>query len=86
MNKFLPTFILLMILAASPLVANHISSNLVFTARMSGAQENPAVTTDGQGVAVVSLDQTQSNLYVNVSLSSLSGPITGAHFMKLLWE
>ncbi|HXR80335.1 MAG TPA: CHRD domain-containing protein, partial [Saprospiraceae bacterium] len=79
MNKFLPTFILLMILAASHLMANHISSNLVFTARMSGAQENPAVTTDGQGVAVVSLDQTQSNLYVNVSLSSLSGPITGAH-------
>jgi Cu/Zn superoxide dismutase len=79
MNKFLPTFILFMILMAKPLLANHISSNLVFTAQLGGAQENPAVVSDGQGVAVVTLDQSQSNLYVNVSLSSLSGPITGAH-------
>jgi len=30
-------------------------------------------------VAIISLDQTQSNLYINVSLSSLSSPIVGAH-------
>jgi Cu/Zn superoxide dismutase len=79
MNKFLPTLILFLLLASSPLLANHLTTNLVFTARMSGAQENPAVATDAQGVAVVSLDRSQSNLYVNVSLSNLSGPITGAH-------
>jgi Cu/Zn superoxide dismutase len=79
MNKYVHTFLLLLLFAGSPLWASHLSSNLVFTARMSGDQESPQVSSDGQGVAVISLDQTQSNLFINVSLSNLSGPITGAH-------
>ncbi len=79
MNRYLQTFLLLLLFAGSPLWASQFSSNLVFTARMSGDQESPQVATEGQGVAIVSLDQTHSNLYINVSLSNLSGPITGAH-------
>lgn len=79
MNKHLRTLFLLFVLCAHSAYATHLSSNLVFTARMTGDQENPAVTSNGQGVAVFSLDQTMSNLFINVSLSSLSGPITGAH-------
>jgi len=79
MSKYLHFFLLLFVLASSPLFAGPLSSNLVFTARMSGDQENPQVASDGQGVAVLTFDQTQTNVYLNVSLSNLSSPITGAH-------
>ena len=79
MSKYLHFFLLLFVLAGSPLIAGPLSSNLVFTARMSGDQENPQVASDGQGVAVLTFDRTQTNVYINVSVSNLSSPITGAH-------
>lgn len=73
--------LLLMVLLGSwgSLRADHLSSNLLFTAKMSGDSEIPAVVTDGQGLGVFTFDEKKSTLYVNVSLSSLSGPITGIH-------
>ncbi|HEX5112172.1 MAG TPA: CHRD domain-containing protein [Saprospiraceae bacterium] len=79
MRKYLHFFLLLFVLASSPLMAGQLSSNLVFTARLSGDQENPQVASDGQGVAVLTFDRTQTNVYINVSVSNLSSPITGAH-------
>ena len=79
MRKYLHFFLLLFVLASSPLMAGPLSSNLVFTARLSGDQENPQVASDGQGVAVLTFDRTQTNVYLNVSVSNLSSPITGAH-------
>src|SRR5688572_3465001 len=61
------------------LIANHLSSNLMFTAKMTGANEVPAVSTDGQGLGIFTFDEKRSTLYVNVSISNLSGPITGIH-------
>src|SRR5687767_11719925 len=46
---------------------------------MTGENEVPAVLTNGQGLGIFTFDEKKSTLYVNVSLSSLSGPITGIH-------
>src|SRR3989337_3820207 len=61
------------------LSAGHLTSSLLFTARMSGENEVPAVLTNGQGVGIFTFDEEKSTLYVNVSLSNLSGPLTGIH-------
>jgi hypothetical protein len=49
------------------------------SALMEGAQEVPAVTTGGTGVALAWLDQAHTSLTVQVSTSGLSGPITMGH-------
>jgi Cu/Zn superoxide dismutase len=59
--------------------AEHLSSHLLFTAKMNGDQEVPAVTSDGQGLGIFTLDEQKSTLYINVSLNNLSGAITGIH-------
>ncbi|HEY3385345.1 MAG TPA: CHRD domain-containing protein [Saprospiraceae bacterium] len=59
--------------------AEHLSSHLQFSARMSGSQEVPEVVSDAQGVAVFTLDKNKTTIYFNVSLNNLSGPITGMH-------
>lgn len=59
--------------------ANHLTSALMFTARMTGDAEVPAVATDGQGVAIITFDEERSTMYISVSLSNLSGPLTGIH-------
>jgi len=63
----------------SQVSAEHLSSHLQFSARMSGSQEVPEVVSDAQGVAVFTLDKNKSTIYFNVSLNNLSGPITGMH-------
>lgn len=77
-RKVLSIFILLAVLSFDAL-ADHLSSSLLFTARMHGDNEVPAVATDGEGVASFTFDQNLSTLYVNVSMSGLSGPISGIH-------
>jgi Cu/Zn superoxide dismutase len=79
MNRILFYFILLQVFTSNNLQAEHLSSHLQFTARMSGNQEVPIVVSDAQGVGVFTLDDKKSTLYINVSLSNLSGPITGMH-------
>src|SRR5687768_5091793 len=61
------------------LFAGHLSSNLIFTAQMSGASEVPAVSTNGQGVGVFTFDEKKSTLHFSVNLTNLSASITGIH-------
>ncbi|MDQ3015723.1 MAG: CHRD domain-containing protein [Bacteroidota bacterium] len=77
-RKLLPLLLILSTIC-SPAWADHLSSSLLFTARMNGGNEVPAVSTDAEGLGIISFDQKKSTLYVNVSLSSLSGAITGIH-------
>lgn len=51
-----------------------------FSASMSGANEVPAVTTSGAGMAQATLDKDTNVLKWKISYSGLSGPATAAHF------
>ena len=59
--------------------ADHLRTQLLLTARLSGAQEVPAVTTAAQGVAAFTLNETRDTLFVQAAFSGLSGAITLAH-------
>lgn len=54
--------------------------HLLFTARLSGAEEVPAVTTNGEGLVnmIVSADRTK--MLLSGAVTNLSGPVTAAHF------
>lgn len=64
-----------------PLVvqADHLSNSLQMTARMNGANEVPAVSTDAQGLGIFTLNDAKDALNINISVSGLSGDITGIH-------
>ncbi|WP_310391697.1 CHRD domain-containing protein [Hymenobacter sp.] len=69
------------LLLAAPLVASadHLRPHLLLSARLSGDQEVPAVTTTAQGVAGFTLNETRDTLFVQAAFNGLSGAITGAH-------
>jgi len=79
MNRILFFVCILSMSGTNILFADHLSSHLQFSAKMSGSQEVPAVTSDAQGIGIFTLDEKKSTLYINVSLSNLSGAITGMH-------
>lgn len=79
MNRIYIFLITLLIPMGGIIHAGHLSTHLQFTATLSGSQEVPEVVSDAQGVGVFTLDEDKTNLYINVSLSHLSGPITGMH-------
>lgn len=56
-----------------------LGDKLLLTAKLTGAQEVPAVVTNAQGVASFLLNKTQDSLCVSVTVTGLSGVITGAH-------
>lgn len=62
--------------------ATHLGANLLFSARLDGAQEVPSVTTNAIGVGSFMLNEARTELCVNVAVNGLSGPITGAHIHK----
>lgn len=51
-----------------------------YAAVLNGAQEVPAVTTNGTGVGTFNLSQDQTKLRFKVVVSGLSGAITNSHF------
>lgn len=59
--------------------ADHLSQKLMVSARLSGAQEVPAVTTNANGVASFFMNASMDTMCVNISVNGLSGPITGIH-------
>ncbi|MGB0930829.1 MAG: CHRD domain-containing protein, partial [Chitinophagales bacterium] len=59
--------------------AAHLSSTLQFTARMNGGHEVPPVMTDAEGLGVFTLSEDKSTLDINISVSGLSGEVTGIH-------
>lgn len=79
MNRILLFVSILFVGMTNMLHADHLSSHLQFSAKMSGANEVPAVLSDAQGIGIFTLDEAKTTLYINVSLNNLSGPITGMH-------
>ena len=69
-------------LLAAPLAASadHLRPHLLLTARLSGAQEVPAVATTGQGVAAITVNTRRDTIFIQAAFSGLSGPIMGVHF------
>jgi hypothetical protein len=53
--------------------------HLLFSAKLEGSQEVPAVATSATGVGSAVLNGTRDTLFVNISVTGLSGPITVAH-------
>ena len=70
------------VLLAAPLLASadHLRPHLLLSARLTGAQEVPAVTTNAQGVAGITVNATRDTIFIQAAFNGLSGPITGAHF------
>ncbi len=64
---------------ASTIFANHLSGNLLFSARFSGEQEVPPVETDATGVGSFFLNASMDTLCISITVNGLSGPIVGAH-------
>lgn len=82
MNKKLQNIMLGAILTIGTIsssFAAHLGDKLTFSARMNGAQEVPAVTTDGQGVAVLTLNGTRDTLCVSVFMAGTLTAINGIH-------
>ena len=82
MSKKLLRWLSATALLASPLFASadHLRPHLLLTARLSGAQEVPAVATSAQGVAAITLNATRDTIFIQAAFSGMSGPITGVHF------
>ncbi|WP_234369109.1 CHRD domain-containing protein [Brumimicrobium mesophilum] len=59
--------------------AAHLGDQLTFSARMNGAQEVPAVTTTGQGVATMVLNGTRDTLCVSIYTAGVPETIMGLH-------
>ncbi len=61
------------------LIDPQFSSDIIITAKMSGSNEVPAVTTDAVGVATVHFNEDFTLAIVNATVSNLSSAFTGAH-------
>lgn len=59
--------------------AEHLGGSLLFSARLSGDNQVPAITVDGEGVATFTLNESMDSLSVNISAAGLTGGITGVH-------
>ena len=59
-----------------------LEDGLYFDAFLDGAQEVPAVTTDAQGVAAITVSNDLSTISYEVVITGLSGDITNAHFHR----
>lgn len=58
-----------------------VASNFgTLTARLSGANEVPAASSNGSGTLSANIDRKTSVLSWTVTYAGLSGPVTGAHF------
>lgn len=55
------------------------SGNLLFAAKLDGAQSVPAVTTNANGIASVLLNRSMDTAIITATVQGLSGAITGIH-------
>lgn len=58
--------------------AQHLNDRLLLTAKLTGDQESPAVTTDAVGIASLLLNGNHDSLCLNITVTGMSGAITGA--------
>ncbi|GAA4021593.1 hypothetical protein GCM10022409_01580 [Hymenobacter glaciei] len=70
------------LLLATPRLASadHLRPHLLLSARLSGAEEVPAVATSAQGVAAITVNATRDTIFIQAAFSGLSGAVTGVHF------
>lgn len=72
------------LLAVTILVSGNVftqtAGHLLFTAHLSGDEEIPAVTTNGQGLITVLFSEDRTKMFVQGAITGLSGPVTAAHF------
>lgn len=59
--------------------ADHLTGKYLFGARMNGAQEVPAVTTNALGLGTFYLNDTRDTMCFEMTATGLSGAITGIH-------
>ncbi len=55
------------------------TSTILFSTKLTGGQEVPAVSTSATGVGGFLLNATRDSLHININVDGLSGPITGIH-------
>ena len=79
MKKILTIILFFLVCCYSNIYADHLSGSLQITARMNGANEVPAVITDAQGIGIFTISLDKKSIAVDVSVSGLSGDITGIH-------
>ncbi len=79
MKKFTLGVITLLVTTIYGFGSNGFTGNLLFSSKLDGAQETPAVATSAIGVASFVLNPTHDTMCVSVSVTGLSGPITSAH-------
>jgi outer membrane autotransporter protein len=51
----------------------------IYKARLTGANENPAVTTNGNGLGVITINTVTHELHVKTTFSGLTGTTTASH-------
>ncbi|MCX6350855.1 MAG: CHRD domain-containing protein, partial [Bacteroidetes bacterium] len=73
------TILIALFFSINAMAAVSFSPVLFFSARMTGDQENPKVTTNARGVATISITPDKTTAVVDVTVTGLSGAITGAH-------
>ena len=67
------------VLFATSAWADHLSSKYLFAARMNGAQEVPAVSTNALGLGYFYLNDTRDTLCFEMTATGLTGSIMGIH-------
>jgi hypothetical protein len=77
-KKFITLYLLLCFFAVSLFAKD---GRYFVTAQLNGAQENPAVTTKGKGLMVMTVEE-NGTMVINAIFDSLSGPVTRCHFHK----
>jgi hypothetical protein len=77
-KKFITLNLLLCFFSVSLLAKD---ARFFVTAQLNGAQENPAITTKGKGLMIMTIEE-NGTMVINAVFDSLSGPITGCHFHK----
>lgn len=80
MRKLITTMLAVCALVSAQ--ADHLSNRLTFAAKLSGANEVPAVSTTASGVGAMMLNSTRDTLWVNIAVTGLGNNITGIHIHK----
>ncbi|HYG14357.1 MAG TPA: CHRD domain-containing protein, partial [Bacteroidia bacterium] len=76
MKKFCTSILMLF---SAVYMYGQVNGKLLVTAKMSGLQEVPVVSSSGTGVAGLFLTPGRDSLFINITVANLSGPITGIH-------
>ncbi|MDP3581044.1 MAG: CHRD domain-containing protein [Ignavibacteria bacterium] len=76
MNRFIFTLITLLLISHYTFS----QTSIMFTAKIDGSQEAPAVTTTATGTGTFVLSANGTQLTYHITVNGLSGAITGSHF------